>query len=238
MNNRQKQKRNRPKTQKSQSSTKHQIIKSNNETYQLGKVLGNGSYGKVYRALTKSTKEYVAVKESKIRHVETGIPATSLREISILNQLKHENIVEIRELIYESKRNTKSQPVLYLIMELCDDNLQNFITDFPGSIPLRKIKQIFYKIVKGVDYMHANRFLHRDLKPANILMKDEQVKIADFGLSREFNIPLRPYSIEIRKFWYSNVLFDRKFWLRFEDFISLWVRYEFGTIYLFYFKIN
>ena len=201
MNNRQKQKRPHHKSQKSQIAHKHQIIKSDTETYQLGKVLGNGSYGKVYRALAKSTQKFVAVKESKIRHMETGIPATSLREISILNQLKHENIVGIRELIYESKRNTNSQPVLYLIMELCDDNLQSFIAGHAGPIPVRKIKQIFYKIVKGVDYMHENRFLHRDLKPANILMKDDQIKIADFGLSREFNIPLRAYSIEICKSW-------------------------------------
>jgi serine/threonine protein kinase len=70
-------------------------------------------------------------------------------------------------------------------------------------ISLEKIKTIMYQILKGIEYLHSRKVLHRDLKPHNILIENElYLRIADFGLSRVFNVPLRPYTKEVLTLWY------------------------------------
>lgn len=182
-------------------------IKSATTTYEVYKLLGRGSYGKVWSGMDMNTKQKVAIKFIKFHRLETGIPATAIREIGILLKLRHSNIVELKEMAFSVEQNSANGRSMYIIMELLDDNLYNYIRKFYKSpkpnakrhIPLKNIKKIFYQIVKGVDFIHENGFLHRDLKTANILIKGDKIKIADFGLSRDFGIPLRPYSIEICK---------------------------------------
>lgn len=70
-------------------------------TYTLLEKLGEGTYGRVYKAINKYTKEYVALKQVKLDPSEEGIPATTLREISILKQLKHPSLVCLHDCIYE-----------------------------------------------------------------------------------------------------------------------------------------
>lgn len=65
------------------------------------------------------------------------------------------------------------------------------------------VKNFMRQILEGIAKIHANRTLHRDLKPQNILITSNgTVKIADFGLSRTFSIPLRPYTHEVVTLWY------------------------------------
>jgi len=71
------------------------------------------------------------------------------------------------------------------------------------EVPLDFVKSIMYQILKGVEFLHSRKVLHRDLKPQNILIDEKlRVKIADFGLSRTYSIPIRQYTKEVLTLWY------------------------------------
>lgn len=83
------------------------------------------------------------------------------------------------------------------------------LRDLGNDLGLESIKIIFMDIVKGVAYLHSQKIIHRDLKPANILIdfNSNQIKIADFGLSRKLSLQSREYTLEIRNFWLSNIMY-------------------------------
>lgn len=170
-----------------------------NSRFQKIQKLGEGSYGKVYKTFDTLKRQVVALKKIKLGEEDEGIPPTAIREMSILRELAHNNIIHLCDLIYEFKKRK-----LYLIFEYMDFDLRKFIDSQTAAIPVHLIRSIFGEIVKGVDYCHENNVFHRDLKPQNILLSTDgsQVKIADFGLSRHFNIPFKLYSKEIVTLWY------------------------------------
>jgi len=94
---------------------------------------------------------------------------------------------------------------LQLVFEYHRDSLSDFINPKTNKRPLTnlQIKFILYQILIGVCVMHQNQILHRDIKPDNILIDDEDIiKIADFGLSRIFYEPGRPYTPNVQTLWY------------------------------------
>lgn len=74
------------------------------------------------------------------------------------------------------------------------------------SLNIKQIKYIFFQIVDGIDHLHANGILHRDIKPGNILINKNsfEIKIADFGMSRHFNLPFELYSKNICNYFFSS----------------------------------
>ena len=165
--------------------------------------LGEGSYGKVYKIQDTETREITAIKVFKFKSCENGIHGSSLREISLLQQLhqyrKIENIVEIKSInVLEDE--------IHLELEFCDTDLFHFIrnnSNNPGVYNLTAIKRIIYQIIKGVSEIHKQRMMHRDLKPGNILIKDGVCKIADFGLARQFTLPHQIYTRKVSTLWYQ-----------------------------------
>ena len=97
--------------------------------------VGEGTYGVVYKSRNKETQELVALKKIRLENEDEGIPSTAIREISILKQLKHPNIVELKDLIHGEKK-------LYLIFEYLDHDLKKFLDLNPSPLPIQLVKVI------------------------------------------------------------------------------------------------
>jgi len=170
--------------------------------------LGEGTYGYVYRALDQEKNLIVAIKKIKLEHNEEGIPATTLREVSLLQHLKHPNIVEMSGVLYD-------QGELYLVFEFIDRDLKACLdkmahAQYPTA---RQLKLWVYALTEGIRFCHARRILHRDLKPQNILISDNgDLKIADFGLGREHGLPMKTLTHEVVTLWYRppEILLGKK----------------------------
>lgn len=190
------------------------------DRYQKIEKLGEGTYGIVYKAQNKKTGEIVALKRIRLDNEEEGIPCTAVREISLLRELHHPNIVKLHDILHTEKKLT-------LVFEYLDSDLKKYldttnppppdaqvVTDL--SLEYRElVKGFLYQLLQGVAYCHANLVLHRDLKPQNLLVSRRgELKIADFGLARSFGAPVRSYSTEVVTLWYRppDVLLGNKFY--------------------------
>eukprot|EP01126_Amoeba_proteus_P044800 TRINITY_DN499_c0_g1_i12.p1 TRINITY_DN499_c0_g1~~TRINITY_DN499_c0_g1_i12.p1 ORF type:complete len:305 (+),score=45.48 TRINITY_DN499_c0_g1_i12:195-1109(+) len=157
--------------------------------------LGEGTYGIVYKATNTETGQTVALKRIRLESEDEGVPCTAIREISLLKELEHENIVKLYEIVHETEQLT-------LVFEYCDLDLKKYLDNHNGIISPTKIKSFLYQLCQGVAFCHRQRVLHRDLKPQNLLIKDDVLKLADFGLARGFSVPVRNYSHEVVTLWY------------------------------------
>src|SRR6185437_12608413 len=129
--------------------------------------------------------------------LHSGTPSTAVREISILKQLQHPNIVHLHEIIH-------TESSLTLVFEYLDQDLKNYL-DACGDrgIDDYTIKSFLFQLLQGIAYCHKHRVLHRDLKPQNLLINMEgELKLADFGLARGFGIPVKKYTHEVVTLWY------------------------------------
>lgn len=159
--------------------------------------VGEGTYGVVYKAQDKKTGELLALKKIRLEAADEGIPSTAIREISLLKQLQHPNIVRLYDVVHTEKKLT-------LVFEFLDQDLKKFL-DACGENGLEAytIKSFLYQLLQGIAYCHQHRVLHRDLKPQNLLINMEgELKLADFGLARAFGIPVRNYTHEVVTLWY------------------------------------
>lgn len=169
--------------------------------YRKIEVLGEGTYGVVFKAFDLVSKQFVALKKIRMEYEEDeGIPATTLREISSLKSLTHPNIVPLQDLFIN--HNEKK---IYLIFDYFEQDLKTFINKLPPSPPKALYQDLLQQILAGIEFCHSSGILHRDLKPQNILVSNNGVlKLADFGLARSFNFPLKPRNLtkEIVTLWY------------------------------------
>merc|ERR1712196_574645 len=161
----------------------------------MGKI-GEGTYGVVYKATDKATGEIIALKKIRLESEDEGIPSTAIREISLLKELRHPNIVRLYDVVHTEKKLT-------LIFEYLDQDLKKYLDVCDGGIELTIVKSFLFQLLTGVAYCHHHRVLHRDLKPQNLLINREgELKLADFGLARAFGIPVRSYTHEVVTLWY------------------------------------
>jgi serine/threonine protein kinase len=171
-------------------------IEADLDNYSLLEPLGQGTYGMVYRGLEISTGREVAIKRTKSDNLKEGLSAVSLREICFLKTLRHPNIVSLYSVVY-------SDNSLDLVFELLCCDLRSYIEQINGPVPEPLIKLFLRQILMALHFCHSNRVLHRDLKPQNLLIdKNFNIKIADFGLARSFQVPVRPYTPCVQTLWY------------------------------------
>nr|GLL37111.1 cell division control protein 2 homolog D [Ipomoea trifida] len=176
------------------------------EAFEKLEKVGEGTYGKVYRARERATGKIVALKKTRLHEDEEGVPPTTLREISLLRMLSRDPHI-VRLIDVKQGQNKEGKTVLYLVFEYMDTDLKKFLRSFRQtgeSIPPMTIKSLLYQLCKGVAFCHGHGVLHRDLKPHNLLMdrKTSMLKIADLGLARSFTLPIKKYTHEILTLWY------------------------------------
>jgi len=158
--------------------------------------VGEGTYGVVYKAKDLVTGDIVALKKIRLDAEDEGVPSTAIREISLLKELNHPNIVRlVNVLLIENK--------LYLVFEFLDKDLRKYSDIVKKNMHKMLIKSYLYQLLKGICFCHQHRVLHRDLKPQNLLIdRKGNLKIGDFGLARAVGIPLRTYTHEVVTLWY------------------------------------
>ena len=137
------------------------------------------------------------MKKIRLESEEEGVPATAIREIALLKQLRHDNVVRLEDIVHAEKK-------LYLVFEYLDQDLKQYMDSCrPKSIPMSLARSYLYQLISGVAFCHSHGILHRDLKPQNLLIDQEgHLKLADFGLARSFGVPPRAYTHEVVTLWY------------------------------------
>ena len=182
--------------------------------YKILSKLGSGSFGKVYLAQNKFTKEKVALKQIKKSNKDLLSDGEIKDEIEILKALDHPDIVRIIESF-----NTKDSYVL--VTEYCEggelfDQVRNQLSE-------TQIAVIFKQLLSGLAYLHSHNIVHRDLKLENILIQETEkskttgedlfnIKIIDFGTARIFdNKKRKPQSIVGSSYYIAPEVLKQKY---------------------------
>uniref|UniRef100_A0A3P8NN28 Cell division control protein 2 homolog n=1 Tax=Astatotilapia calliptera TaxID=8154 RepID=A0A3P8NN28_ASTCA len=123
------------------------------EDYLKIEKIGEGTYGVVYKGKQKATGQI------------EGVPSTAVREVSLLQELKHPNVVRLLDVLMQESR-------LYLIFEFLSMDLKKYLDSIPSGqyMDSMLVKSYLYQILEGIYFCHCRRVLQRDLKPQNFLL--------------------------------------------------------------------
>eukprot|EP01055_Gregarina_sp_Pseudo9_P000520 Gregarina_sp_Pseudo_9__519@NODE_1332_length_1682_cov_43_081558_g1245_i0_p1_GENE_NODE_1332_length_1682_cov_43_081558_g1245_i0NODE_1332_length_1682_cov_43_081558_g1245_i0_p1_ORF_typecomplete_len392_score86_73Pkinase/PF00069_25/2e60Pkinase_Tyr/PF07714_17/3_9e40Kdo/PF06293_14/4_4e11Kinaselike/PF14531_6/5_1e11Pkinase_fungal/PF17667_1/5_3e09WaaY/PF06176_11/0_00023APH/PF01636_23/0_00077YrbLPhoP_reg/PF10707_9/4_2e02YrbLPhoP_reg/PF10707_9/0_022RIO1/PF01163_22/0_0069FTA2/PF13095_6/0_012Haspin_kinase/PF123 len=157
------------------------------EGYRILRAAGEGTYGKVYIAEPiRHRDERVAIKILSLARRSDGIPATTIKEVALLKDLKHDNIVELRAV-------SLNTDCFALIFEACETDLGHVLdTQIRNETYMnrRLVRDLMFQILSAIAYVHSKGILHRDVKPQNILLteRETRAKLADFGLACVYDL--------------------------------------------------
>lgn len=171
-------------------------------------IIGEGTYGKVFKAVDIKTRQLVALKSVKLENEKEGFPITAVREIKILRQLQHPNIVNMIEIVTDKQDALdfrKDRGEFYLVFEYMDHDLFGLLDSGLLELNTDQIGSFMKQLLEGLHYCHSKNFLHRDIKCSNILINNKgEIKLADFGLARLYNKDDkdRPYTNKVITLWY------------------------------------
>ncbi|XP_050380577.1 CBL-interacting serine/threonine-protein kinase 25-like [Argentina anserina] len=147
------------------------------DKYEMGRLLGQGTFAKVYHGKNLATSESVAIKVINKDHIKKeGLVEQIKREISIMHLVHHPHIVELKEVMA-----TKTK--IFFIMEHVKGG-ELFEKIIKGKLKEDVARKYFQQLIFAVDFCHSRGVAHRDLKPENLLLdENEDLKVSDFGLS-------------------------------------------------------
>ncbi|ANB15958.1 cyclin-dependent serine/threonine protein kinase CTK1 [Sugiyamaella lignohabitans] len=160
--------------------------------------VGEGTYGKVYKTTNRDTGLIVALKRLRMESEREGMPITAIREIKLLQSLRHENIVSLQEMMVE-------EGGIYMVFEYMDHDIAGILSYPDLNLSQGNIKFLFRQMMDGLSYLHHQSIVHRDIKGSNILLDSRgNVKIADFGLARKIDLSnsLAHYTNRVITLWY------------------------------------
>ncbi|KAJ3278774.1 Cyclin-dependent kinase catalytic subunit [Borealophlyctis nickersoniae] len=182
------------------------------ERYTKIEKVGEGTYGVVYKARDCETGEIVALKKIRLETEDEGVPSTAIREISLLKELKHSNVVRLLDIVHSDSK-------LYLIFEFLDLDLKKYMDSLnPHGLDPNLIKRAHIlslpshssprseaaKLYGNLSLGHCMPELKFETSHPVAVLIDQQgmLKLADFGLARAFGVPLRTYTHEVVTLWY------------------------------------
>jgi cyclin-dependent kinase 7 len=168
------------------------------ENYKVIKALGQGTWGVVHMAKQMGTDRVVAIKKIKSERPDEGVNFTAVREIKLLREFKHENIIELVDCF------TTPDQAVCLVYECAYTDLEKILANKSISVSLADVKQHLFALLTAISACHERWILHRDLKPDNLLfLKDGTMKLADFGLARMYGTPKTRLSPQAITLWYK-----------------------------------
>ncbi|XP_059814125.1 cyclin-dependent kinase-like 1 isoform X1 [Hypanus sabinus] len=166
------------------------------EKYDKIAKIGEGSYGVVFKCRNKVSGQIVAIKKFVESEDDPVIKKIAMREIRLLKQLKHGNLVNLIEVFRKKRR-------LHLVFEYCDHTVLDELDRYPKGVPDHLVKRITCQTLQAVNFCHKHNCIHRDVKPENILItKDHIIKLCDFGFARILTGPGDYYTDYVATRWY------------------------------------
>ncbi|CAL1530449.1 unnamed protein product [Lymnaea stagnalis] len=159
-------------------------------------LVGEGSYGMVLKCRHKETGQLVAIKKFLESEDDKVVQKIALREVKMLKQLQHDNLVNLIETFRRRKR-------LYLVFEFVDHTILDELEKCPNGLDENSCRKILWQVLKGTEFCHSHNIIHRDIKPENILIsKSGIIKICDFGFARTLAQPGETYTDYVATRWY------------------------------------
>lgn len=169
------------------------------EEFECLNKIEEGTFGVVYRAKDKKSNEVVALKRLKMEKEREGFPITSIREVDTLLKSQHINVVKVREIVVGSNMDK-----IYMVMDYVEHDLKSLMQhSMKKPFQMSEVKCLTKQMLAGIAHLHDNWIIHRDLKTSNLLLSHKGIlKIADFGLAREYGSPLKEYTPVVVTLWY------------------------------------
>ncbi|CAG9327750.1 unnamed protein product [Blepharisma stoltei] len=168
--------------------------------------VGEGTYGNVFKAKDRITNEVYAMKKIKMDREKEGFPITALREIKLLKQMDHPNIVKLKEIVTSKSTDDRTPGNVYLLFEYMHHDLEGLLNMPKPKIEytVPHLKCFIKQMLQAIEYLHSKNIIHRDIKCANLLVNDDgEVKLADFGLARSVSSnPQEMYTNRVITLWY------------------------------------
>ncbi|OMJ81345.1 hypothetical protein SteCoe_18197 [Stentor coeruleus] len=168
--------------------------------------VGEGTYGNVFKARERITKVVFAMKKIKMDREKEGFPITALREIKLLKQMDHPNIIQLKEIITSKSPDERNPGNVYLLFEYMEHDLEGLLNMAKPRIEftIPHLKSYMKQMLQAIEYLHSKKIVHRDIKCANLLVNNQgQVKLGDFGLARTISgNPQETYTNRVITLWY------------------------------------
>ncbi|KAK4414423.1 Cell division control protein 2 [Sesamum alatum] len=151
------------------------------DLYTRRRCIGYGASGEIYSGFHSDTHEPVLLREVRLHDARDGIPTNLIREISFLQEIKHENILRILDVI-----NFDDENGIFLVYESPGRELQNLSSVSETGLDPDSIKRYLHQILLAVAFLHSHKTVHQDLRPENVFVDidNKHLKVADLGLGR------------------------------------------------------